>query len=357
MFKTLRDKIKKIDNQILALIQERGAVVLELAKQKSNQQSPIYLPDREQEVYHFLDNIDLPPMQSIHLRNIYREIMSAMIDVQKKLEVAYLGPAGTFTHQASLKKFGHSIHLEPMNTIDDIFHAISQNIYSYGVLPIENSTEGKVTQTLDAFMEYDVHIYAEIHLAVQHCFFSYAENLKDIRTVYTHPQAWAQCTKWLQTNLSEVNYKETTSTARAAEILRDHATDSSIAIIASQGIQNIYKIPLYEKNIQDNLNNTTRFIVISKNPSKPGQANRTSVLFSLPHKPGSLYQALKPLFEENINLTNIESRPNKLDPWSYVFYVDVQGSCDNIRFQNVFEKVKQRTTFFKILGSYPIDVA
>ncbi len=350
-----RKTISEIDLDIVKLISRRAEVTLEIAKQKRKESSPLYHPNREQEIFLSLDRNNRGPLESAHLHNIYREIMSSTLSIEGKLKIAYFGSKGSFTHQAALKKFGHALELTPHSDVDSVFQDVQKNNASHGVLPIENSIVGKVTHTLDSLLDYNLHICSEVHLSVHHCLLGSTHNLKKIKKVYTHPQAKMQCQKWLYKNLPQAEWLESSSTSRAAEVI-SQKKDKSLAAIASSASATVYNLELIRENIEDIARNFTRFIIVSKEPVKPSKKNRTSIVISLPHKHGSLHQILDIISKAEVNLTSIESRPNRHEAWNYIFYIDFDGHEKLEPIPALFEEIKRKVAFFRNLGSYPIDV-
>ena len=355
MIKDLRKKISEVDKKIIEFLSERSKIVLDIAKTKKKEKSPLYRPHREQEIFLFLDKYNPGPLKNSHLHNIYREIMSAALSIEGDLKAAYLGPEGSFTHQAALKKFGSSLELKALESIETVFQSVEKGDSQYGILPIENSIEGKVTTTLDALLEYGLHIYSEVHLSVKHQLISFARSLEGITTLYTHRQAKYQCRRWLLKNLPEVEWIETSSTSKAV-IQVASKKDKTSAAIGSNSAASFYKVPVLRVNIEDSNQNFTRFIIVSKNMSEPSKKDRTTLVFSLPDNPGSLYNVLEIIFKAKLNMTSIESRPNRFELWNYIFYTDIEGHQLIEPLKGVIKKLKEKTTFLKVLGSYPIDV-
>ena len=355
MINDLRKKISEVDKKIIGLLSERSKIVLDIAKTKKKEKSPLYRPHREQEIFLFLDEHNQGPLNNSHLHNIYREIMSAALAIEGNLRAAYLGPEGSFTHQAALKKFGNSLELKSLESIETVFHAVEKGDFQYGILPIENSIEGKVTTTLDALLEHGLHIYSEVHLPVNHQLISFAKSLEEITILYTHRQAKYQCRKWLLKNLPTIEWIETSSTSKAVMQVSAQKDEKSAAI-GSNAAASFYEAPVLRYNIEDSSQNFTRFIIVSKNISEPSKKDRTTLVFSLPHTPGSLYNVLEIIFKAKLNMTSIESRPNRFELWNYIFYTDIEGHQLIEPLKGVIQKLKGKTTFLKVLGSYPMDI-
>ena len=354
MLEDLRKKINEIDQKILHLLQERASVALKIYQEKKGKKVPIYQPQREQEILEKLKEVP-GPLSSKELSAIYREIMSATLHVEKNLKIAYLGPEGSFTHEAALKRFGSSLEYLPQEKAEDVFLKVYHQEASYGVLPIENSQEGIVHEVLDLLIEYPLKIYAEVFLSIHHFLYSFAKNLQEIQTIYSHYKAFEQCKSWLKKHLPGAKWEYVPSTSYGVKKLLEKK-DPSIGAIGSPSIEKIYSIPPVAKYLEETKENYTRFLVLSTQEGEPAKKSRTSILFSLPHRPGSLYEALKILAQHKINLTFIESRPLKGTPWHYLFYMDMEGDYRKEPLKKALEELRNYTPFLKILGSYPIDI-
>jgi chorismate mutase/prephenate dehydratase len=346
----LRRKIDGIDDEILTLLNRRSEVVLEVGHIKRLQKTKFYKPDRERQILERLTANNGGPFPNDALKAIYREILSASLSLEEPLKVSCLGPLATFTHLAALRHFGSSAVFVPVDSIRMVFENVETGKADYGVVPIENSNEGIVSYTLDMFMDSDLKVVAEIVLEVAHNLLSRQTDRAKIRKIYSHPQALAQCRGWLESNMPGMSTKETTSTARAAELA---SRDRESAAIASEVAARMYDLSILERNIEDNRHNVTRFLVISRElPPKTG-SDKTSIMFSIKDRPGSLYEILLPFKRAKINLTKIESRPSKRKAWEYIFFVDMEGHIEDRKVMKAIEQLKERCLFLKILGSYP----
>lgn len=347
----LRKKIDKIDEEILDALNRRARVVLEIGKTKRKGNVGFYAPEREREVLERIASLNTGPFPADALASIYREILSASLSLEEPLKVAHFGQQGTFTHLAAMRRFGSSAHFLPKEGIKEVFEAVERGEAAFGVVPIENSTEGIISYTLDMFMDSDLKIASEIILEVSHNLLSKSGDRGKIRKIYSHPQPIAQCRRWLEANMPGVQVLEATSTARAAEIA---AKDAEAAAIASELAASIYGLKFVAKRIEDSRKNVTRFLVISggEMPLKGGR-NKTSIMFSLKDRPGALYDILTPFKKAGINLTKIESRPSKRKAWEYIFFADMEGHAGEKRVKKALDAVKAQSLYFKILGSYP----
>ena len=347
-----RKEIDRIDDEILRLLNERSKSVIEIGKLKkeSDSNANLHTPGREAEIVNRLMAQNQGPFPNEAIRPVYREIMSASLSLEGPQKVAYLGPAATFTHLACIKKFGASAQYIPVNSIKDVFDEVERGRANFGVVPIENSTEGVVNYTLDMFVDSTLLIYGEVLLEVSHYLLSKTGRLEDITKIYSHPQPIAQCRHWLETNLPQVPVSEVTSTARAAELC---ATDPTAAAIASELAAQLYGLKIIKARIEDNVHNFTRFLVLSKKAPERTGKDKTSVMISVKDKVGALYDLLRPFASHGLNMTKIESRPSRRKAWEYIFFVDVEGHIDEEPVKKALEEIKSRCLFMKILGSYP----
>jgi len=348
-----RNRIDQIDRQIVDLINERAREVIEIGKIKHRSNAQIFSPMREREVYEKITSLSKGPVPDHILRAIYREIMSGSIALEKKLTIAYLGPAATFTHQAAMAKFGSSLDYVPAMTIGEVFYKVESGRAEYGVVPIENSTEGAVNHTLDMFFESKLKIYSEILLEISQCLLS-NYRLEELHKVYSKREVFGQCRLWLRANLPSVECLEVSSTAHAAEIANK---EKYSAAIASELAASLYSIPVVQKSIEDSPHNVTRFFIIGRKDSPPSGDDKTSIIFSTEDKSGALYEALGVFKRAKINLSMIESRPSRKKVWEYYFFVDFDGHKSDPRVKEALKKLRAVCKSVKILGSYPKSVA
>ena len=346
----LRQKIEAVDGQILRLLNDRAEIVLEVDKVKSEIKMESYDPKREEEILSRLTSLNPGPFPREGISPVFGEIISACRSLQVKLTVAYLGPPATHTHLACLEHFGSSIRLLPQENIQDVFEAVEKSKVTYGMVPIENSTEGAVNRTLDVLIESEVKICGEVLLRISHALLSRSGRAGDIEKICSHPQALEQCRKWLRKTFPHVPLVEMVSTAKAAQFA---AEDPKAAAIANSFAARIYGLNVIESQIEDYLNNYTRFLVLSRETSKRTGRDKTSLPLSISHTPGSLHQVLKPFSEKRINLTKIESRPVKGRPWEYVFFLDFEGHIIDAPIIETMAELKKNVLFLKVLGSYP----
>lgn len=347
----LRAQIDAIDKDVLRLLNERVRLAAEIGRVKRKEGFEIYVAQREEEVLQRLAKHNEGPLDEKAIRAIYREIMSAAIALEKPMVIAYLGPEATFTHQAAMKKFGSSVEYLALATITDVFGAVEKGDADYGVIPIENSTEGAVFHSLDMLVESELKIVAQVFLEIAHHLISRSP-LPEITKVFSKDQALGQCRRWLHRHLPHATCLEAESTARAVEIARDNPGS---AAIASSLAAELHGVPVVAPNIQDKADNTTRFLVIGRKSSGAlgDGRDKSSYVFTLNDKPGALLTALEPFGERALNLTKIESRPSKKKAWDYYFFVDVIGHHEETEVAAAIAELKERCPFVKWLGSYP----
>lgn len=348
----IRQGIDDIDHKLVDLINRRLKLAQRIGEVKRSSRTRIYVAEREAEVLRRVQAANQGPLKPPALQAIYREIMSAALALEKPLCIAYLGPEATNTHQAALRKFGASVDYRPMASIADIFTAVEKGEADYGVVPVENSTEGSVRDSLDLFVETPLKIISELHLAIEHTLLSRSP-LAKIRKVYSKDQALAQCRRWLQRHLPHAQLVDVDSTALGVQIA---AREKGAAAIAPRLAGERYGVPVVSANIQDLKNNTSRFVFLGREASGSAGSghDKTSLLVSLHHEPGALLHALAPFNRRKLNLTRIESRPSRLKPWDYIFFLDVTGHHDDPPMQAALKELSRKCPLVKWLGSYPV---
>ncbi len=345
-----RTRINDLDNQILLLLNQRAEAALQIGDLKRRQGLPSYVPEREAEILRRLTSDNRGPLRGESIEAIWREILSACRDLERTLTVAYLGPIATFTHQAALQRFGAAAHYQPSRSIADIFDDVERGRAEYGVVPVENSTEGAVNVTLDRLIDTDLVISGEVYLDIAQQLISHARRLEDVKRVLSHPQGLAQCRGWLTRYLPDVPTEDVNSTSLAVEMA---AADPTLAAIASALAAEHHHVPILRERIEDNQHNATRFLVIGRRASAPSGRDKTSILFAMKNVPGALHRIIEPFARSGLNLTKIESRPAKRRPWEYVMFVDFEGHRETSSVADVLSEIGERTVFLKVLGSYP----
>lgn len=348
----IRAEIDKIDAQILDLLARRISCAKEIGAMKSKNGEEVYVPGRETLVFQNLADRNGGRIPESALKAIYREIISASISAEKKLLVAYLGPRATFTQQAALKNFGSSVDYRPIPSIPDVFSAVEAGDTDYGVIPIENSTEGAVLHSMDMLAESSLFIVGQVYLKIEHCLLSRGK-LDSIRKICSKDQAIGQCRAWLHRHLPNTLLEPVDSTATAVQMA---AENPEIGAIASAIASESYDVPILESGIQDKKDNQTRFLVVGKKaaPRSDGVKYKTSIVISLSDRPGALSEVLIPFERANVNLTRIESRPNRKKAWDYYFFIDFEGHWEDEKTKAAVSEISRKLPMTKWLGSYPM---
>ncbi|HNV85346.1 MAG TPA: prephenate dehydratase [Candidatus Omnitrophota bacterium] len=349
LLKGIRQKIDRLDDEIVSLLNQRTQYALEIGKVKAEKGSETYAPDRESEVYYRLSQLSSKYLPPEALKAIYREVMSATLALERPLKIAYLGPEATFTHLASLSKFGSSVGYTSCASISDVFTEVEKKQADYGVVPIENSTEGAVSHTLDMFIDSDLKICSEIIFDISHCLMSNSQ-LSYIKRIYSKPEVFGQCRRWLEMHLPRVELLDTASTTLAAK--RASQEDGSAAI-ASKLAATVYNLKLIAEGIEDSSHNRTRFLVIGKQFPKATGKDKTSIVVSIKDRMGALADLLEPTRAHKLNMTKIESRPSKKKAWDYYFFIDLEGHIEDPNVKSAIHEMEERVRFLKVLGSYP----
>lgn len=349
----LRQRIDALDERLQALINERAALAQQVAQVKiatEGEAAIFYRPEREAQVLRKVLERNQGPLSGEEMARLFREIMAACLALERPMRVAYFGPAGSYTHAAALKQFGGSVTGVPLAAIDEVFREVEAGSADYGVVPVENSSEGVVNHTLDMFMRSRLKICGEVNLRIHHNLLSHATSLQAVHRVYAHSQALAQCREWLDANLG---HAERVPASNNAEGARRVIEERDAAAIAGANAAEIYTLPMLAQNIEDNPANTTRFLVIGREDVSPSGEDKTSLLVAAHNKPGALYHLLEPLAQAGISMTRIESRPSRQGVWEYVFFVDIEGHAHDAKVAAALHGLEEEASLFKILGSYP----
>ena len=354
----LRDQIDGIDKAIQELINQRAVCAQKVAavKQRAAAGAEVqyYRPEREAQVLRAVMERNKGPLPDEEMGKLFREIMSCCLAMEKPMSVAYLGPEGTFTHAASLKHFGHFVVTKPLSAIDEVFREVESGQVNYGVVPVENSTEGMISHTLDSFVNSSLIITGEVTLRIHHHFiYNGTVDLTKIRRVYSHQQSLAQCRKWLDSHCPQIERLAVSSNAEAARLA---SLESGVAAIAGEAAAESYGLTKLAQNIEDQPDNTTRFLVIGTKPVPPSGHDKTSILVSVKNKPGALHHVLEPFHRYGISLTRLETRPSNTGTWAYVFYIDFEGHIDDPKVKAVVSEISPDAVEIKHLGSYPVGV-
>lgn len=336
--------------ELVNLLNERADCVHVVGEIKKKEGLQIYAPEREESLLRKLSALGDGKIPEKSIRAIYREIMSAALALEDDLKIAYLGPEGTWTHQAAISKFGHSVEYIPQANFADVFECVDRREASYGVVPIENSTEGAVSHTLDLFVDSPLKICSQILMRIDNGLMANISRDK-IKTLYSHPQVFGQCNNWILNNLPHADRVEVSSTTKAAKIAAERAHEGAAAMGGPLAAQ-MHDLTMLDAGIQDNSNNTTRFLVIGEKTCPPTGSDRTSLLFSVKDEPGSLVKALQSFEEQSINMSKIESRPSKQREWEYFFYVDIAAHAEDEKVVRALAQLSNHCSMIKILGSY-----
>ncbi len=345
----LRKKIDELDCQLVQLLNERARVVVEIGKLKNKADKPVYAPDREKQVFRRIAEANNGPLPDKCLVAIWRELMSGSLILERPLRIGYLGPQGSFSHTAAMLKFGQSVEYEPVADITSIFEEVSKEHCDLGVVPVENTMGGGVIETLDALIDSDVKICAEILMAVHHNLLANC-SLEEIEKIYSKPEVFAQCRGWLSATFKGAQTVPVASTARAAQLA---ASEPASAAIGSRVAAELYGLGIVCENIEDITNNVTRFLVIGREDAKPTGEDKTAILFSTAHKAGALADVLDVFKRYSINLTNIESRPSRKRQWEYYFFMDFLGHRTDAHVQEGLEEASKHCLQLSVLGSFP----
>ncbi|MBM3343597.1 MAG: prephenate dehydratase [Betaproteobacteria bacterium] len=345
---TIRRKIDALDAQLVKLFSARAKIAQQVGKIKNGK--GIYRADREAQVLRRVSAINPGPLPASSIRRIYVEIMSACRALEDKMTVGYLGPQGTFSQEAAIRHFGGAVTTRSCATIDEVFKLVETAATGYGVVPVENSTEGAIGRTLDLLLATPATVCGEIMLPVQQCLMSKAKNLKAVKKVYSHAQSLGQCQRWLARHLPGVEQVAVVSNAEAAVLA---SRDAKSAALASRTAAQIYKLNLLARNVQDESRNITRFLVLSREDVAPSGRDKTSLILSARNVPGAMQDLLTPLKQNDVSMTRLESRPARTGRWDYVFYLDIEGHVQDKNVARALAAIERKATFVKILGSYP----
>lgn len=348
----LRNEIDALDERLVDLLNRRARLAMDVARAKQRDNAAtLYRPEREARVLQRVTALNKGPLPDEEIARLVREVMSACLALESPLTVACLGPEGTFTEAAALKHFGQSVQLTLLGGIDQVFREVRAGACQYGVVPVENSVEGAVNHTLDMLLVSDLKLCGEVELRIRQQLLSRAQRLEDIETVYSHEQSLAQCRRWLDANLADARRAPVTSNALA---VLNAGKDERSAAIAGERAGRLHELPALRKNIEDNPDNTTRFLVLGKDVPPPSGNDKTSVLFAMPSQPGSLMNMLACFADHGVNMTRIESRPSRQGTWEYVFFVDLLGHARDETLTRALTELRDKAAMMKYLGSYPV---
>ncbi len=348
--KPLREQIDAIDAQLLALLNQRARVAQEVGHVKAETNAPVFRPEREAQVLARIARDNPGPLASADLQTIFREVMSACRALEKRVVVAFLGPAGTYSEQAVWQQFGQAVEPLPCVSIDEVFRSVEAGTADFGVVPVENSTEGTVNRTLDLLMQTTLAISGEVALPVHHSLMTRTGSMDGITRVCAHSQALAQCQAWLNEHYPQLERRAVASNGEAARMASE---DGSVAAIAGDAAAKRYSLAIVHAHIQDDPHNRTRFFVIGTLKPGPSGRDQTSLVLSVPNKAGAVYELLAPLAKHGVSMTRFESRPARTGRWEYYFFVDVEGHANDPKVAQALIELQGQAAFFKVLGSYP----
>lgn len=352
----IRQKIDELDREIQSLISERAKCAQQVAevKMRAGDEAMFYRPEREAQVLRAVKERNTGPLTENEMARLFREIMAACLALEQPIKVSYLGPDGSYTHMGALKHFGGSIQGMPTNQIDEVFREVEAANADFGIVPIENSTEGVISYTLDMLLHSSLVICGEVELPIHHSLITACDDLRSITKVYSHQQSLAQCRNWLNKNLPGVETIAVSSNSHAVTLLK---SDPTAAAIAGQMASELYGIPVLQKNIEDQVSNTTRFIVLGKQAVPMSGEDKTSILVMLHNKAGALHDLLSSFAERGISMSKIESRPAQSSGvWEYVFFIDIDGHRDDEKVAAALADLEHKSAMLKVLGSYPVAV-
>ena len=348
--KTLRQSIDQVDQDLLKLFNKRMELSLEVGRTKAAKGLSLFDPGREEAIYERLTKANSGPMTEESLRAIYREIFAASRLLQYVLQVAYLGPEWTYSHLAAISLYGHSARYLPLPTLEDVFDALLKGKAHVAVVPIESSFQGGVGRTMDLLHERNVSVVNECYLEVAHYLCAGSTSIENLKHLYAHPQTSEQCRRWILENLRQVELFECASTAQAAQLAKKDPVGAAICNLYAA---HHYGLNILAERIEDQPGNTTRFFALNQRMSPPTENDKTSLLFAVSDQPGALHSALEAFARSHVNMTRIESRPNRQFPWQYLFYADVDGHADDENVRKALDELRAQVTFIKVLGSYP----
>ena len=347
----LRQEIDRIDAQLIELLKQRAACVHQVGDTKRASGAPIFVPERESALIEKLLKLNAGALPEKSLLSIWRQIVSCSFLLEGNMRIGYLGPEGTWSHQAALSRFGDSVELIPYSSFAHIFDAVGRGEVNYGVIPLENSTHGTVVQAMDFFAHTHLRICAQVHQSVQHCLMANIP-AAGIRTIYSHPQVLGQCSQWLQQNYPHAEQIPTASSTAAARMAVEKANEGAAAL-GSPLAARLHGLSVLVEQVQDIATNTTRFVVIGTQDTKPSGQDRTTICFTVPHKPGGLVDVLEHFRNHGINIFCLDSRPTRDTAWEYLFYIDVNGHETEEPLRSCLAELKAECPVFKVLGSYP----
>lgn len=348
-----RDQIDAIDQEVLKLLNQRAALAQKIGHVKAQTDAPVMRPEREAQVLDKLIAANKGPLLSAHIQVLFKEVMSACRSLEREVRVAFLGPQGTYSEQAVWAFFGHCVEAEPVDSIEEACRLVQVGQTDYGVVPVENSTEGSVARTLDTLVDSSLSICGEIKIPIHHELLTLSGSLDGVTRVCAHPQALAQCRGWLRQYAPQLQQEPVGSNALAAQMAE---RDPTVAAIAGAASRERYNLQAFQSHIQDDPNNTTRFWVVGNQQTTASGLDKTSLVASVPNQSGAVYRMLEPFNQENVSLTKLESRPARNKMWEYNFFIDLVGHQQDTAVANAIKKLEEVASFVRVLGSYPAAI-
>lgn len=351
----IRDQIDAIDSEIQTLIARRAQCaqkVADIKTQGGKVEAVFYRPEREAQVLRAVKARNKSLLPDEEMAKLFREIMSACLALEQPISVAFLGPEGSYSHASAIKQFGSSVTPSPLSTIEDVFSAVAKKEAHYGIVPVENSSEGVVKSTQNELMHTPLTVSGEVDLAIHHCLLSKARQLDKIHTVVAHQQALGQCEKWLKNTLPWADIRAVNSNAQAANMAKD---DPEVGAIASEQAAQLYQLNILERHIEDYKDNTTKFWVLSNEQTQPSGADKTALIVSIHNRAGALLDILNAFSRRDINMTRIVSRPSNDKTWDYIFFIDILGHQNEANVHEALQEVQTKAAFYKLLGSFPLS--
>ena len=347
-----REEIDGLDLQILQLLNQRAQAALEIGKIKEdlNANDSILKPEREAQIVTHLQSLNTGPITNASVQAVWSEVISACRGLERQMRIAYLGPQGSFSEQAALSHFGHFVETVPCASFDEVFRLVEVGEADVGMVPVENSTEGAVSRTLDLLLNSSLKVLGECSLAIHHCLMTQNGTMDGVTRIMAHPQALAQCQAWLARHYPQIQQAAASSNAEAARIA---AEDPTVAAIAGQHAAEFWKLAVVQASIQDDAQNRTRFLAIGNIEPLPSGNDKTSLILAVPNRAGAVHEMIAPFAQHQVSMTRLESRPARTGQWEYYFYIDLLGHKDESAVQSALAQLKQQVAFFKVLGSYP----
>ena len=351
LLKQLRNQIDAIDDELLRLVNQRAGLAQEIGRIKNT--DIIYRPEREAQILARMQKQNTGPIDNAHIKALFTEIMSICRALEKPVTIAYLGPSGTFSEEAAFKHFGSAITALACDSIDDVFRAVESETAHYGVVPVENSTEGAVGRTMDLLLQTPLLICGELQLPIHQFLMSQQSEWSQINKIYSHPQSLAQCHHWLRNNLPHLSHAACIHANSNADAAQQAAADKHAAAIAGSRAASLFGLPIRAENIEDDPQNTTRFVILGRQLVSPSGKDKTSLVMSTNNRSGAIYQLLEPLAFHGVSMSRLESRPSRTGLWRYVFFIDIEGHQEDANVAVALGDLLNKASFLKILGSYP----